>query len=223
MTPLKPIRDSLAARKVRMKKILAILRPLYGADPIEIDYETPFQLVVGVILSAQCTDRRVNLVTKTFFDRLKTPQDFLSISIEELEALIKSTGFYRNKAKNILGAAKMILEDFSGTIPQTLAELVRLPGFGRKTANVILNELYDLQEGIAVDTHVLRLSGRLGLSESDQAEKVERDLMRVTPRSSWGEVTHLIILHGRRVCRARKPDCPACGLKSFCPYFKSQI
>lgn len=220
MSPVKPIRDSLVVRKARMKKILAALRPLYGVDPIEIDYETPFQLVVGVILSAQCTDKRVNLVTKTFFNRLKTPQDFLSIPLDELEELIKSTGFYRNKAKNILGAAKMILEDFSGTIPQTLTELVQLPGFGRKTANVILNELYGLQEGIAVDTHVLRLSKRLGLSKFDQAEKVERDLMQVTPRSSWGEVAHLIILHGRRVCHARKPNCPGCLLKACCPYFK---
>lgn len=206
-------------RKARMKKILAALRPLYGNDPIEIDYETPFQLVVGVILSAQCTDKRVNLVTKTFFDRLKTPEDFLSIPFEELEGLIKSTGFFRNKAKNIVGAANLIRKDFSGKIPKTLTELVTLPGFGRKTANVIMNELYGLQEGIAVDTHVLRLSARLGLSHATQAEKVERDLMAITPRASWGEVAHLIILHGRRVCFARGPDCPACVLKSFCPAY----
>jgi endonuclease-3 len=204
-------------RQSQVRAILKKLKPLYAKDPIEIDYETPFQLVVGTILSAQCTDKRVNLVTKTFFNRLRQPQDFLKISQEELETLVKSTGFYKNKAKNIRGAAQMILNEYDGHVPERLEDLIKIPGFGRKTANVIQGELYGRHEGIAVDTHVLRLSQLLGLSQNRTADKVERDLMAITPESEWSFITHVLILHGRRVCFARKPSCQSCCLKEICP------
>ena len=200
-----------------VQKILDLLRPLYKNDKIEIDYKTPFQLVVATILSAQCTDKRVNEVTKSFFDKLKTPDDFLVLSSTELEKLIRPTGFFRNKAKNIQGAAEMIKRQFNGKIPESLEELVKLPGFGRKTANVILVELYDKNQGVCVDTHVIRLSGRLGLTRHKDAVRVERDLMMLTPQKSWNEISHFLILHGRRVCRARLPECSRCVLSGFCP------
>lgn len=203
--------------KLQIKKILTKLRPLYKSEPIEIDYETPFQLIVGVILSAQCTDVRVNKVTATFFDRLREPQDFLDLGKERLEELIRSTGFFRNKAKNILGAAHMIVEDYQGQIPRTMEDLVKLPGFGRKTANVILTALYGINGGVCVDTHVLRLSQKLGLTQYKDAIRVERDLMALTPQKNWNEISHFLILHGRRVCFARKPQCQACVLKKICP------
>jgi endonuclease-3 len=203
--------------KARIQFILKKLRPLYGNDPIEIDYQTPFQLIVGVILSAQCTDKRVNIVTATFFDRLKEPQDYLKLGQSKLEALIHSTGFFRNKAKNILGAARMLIEDYDGKIPQTMTELLKLPGFGRKTANVILANLYGKSEGVCVDTHVLRLSKLLGLTSYSDPTRVERDLMALTPQKNWRDITHFLILHGRRVCIARKPDCQNCVLAGVCP------
>jgi endonuclease-3 len=206
-----------SVRKKRVATILKKLTPLYGADPIEVHYETPFQLVVAVILSAQCTDKRVNQVTAGFFDRLCTPEDFLAVPLDELETLIKPTGFYRNKAKNILGAARMIVNEYGGRVPKTMTELIRIPGFGRKTANVILHEAYGINEGVVVDTHVLRLSSRLGLSREKTAEKVERDLMAVTPQASWGRISHLLILHGRRICLARRPACELCILRRICP------
>lgn len=204
-------------KEERVKIILKKLRPLYKNDPIEIDYNTPFNLIVGVILSAQCTDVRVNKVTKTFFDTYKTPQDYLKLKTPELEELIRSTGFYRNKAKNIQGCAAMLVEDFDGKIPNTMKQLVKLPGFGRKTANVILGELFQKTEGICVDTHVLRLSKLLELTQNKDAVKVERDLMEITPKRNWKEISHFLILHGRRVCFARNPECEKCALNKTCP------
>jgi len=203
--------------KVRVKSILKKLRPLYSRDPIEIHYQTPFQLVVATILSAQCTDERVNKVTATFFDKLREPQDYLKLTPEQLENLIRSTGFFRNKAKNILGAAHMIVQDYKGKIPRSIKELVQVPGFGRKTANVVLTALYSLNEGVCVDTHVLRLSHRLGLTRHKDAIKVERDLMEITPQKNWHEISHFLILHGRRVCKARSPLCRDCVVNSECP------
>ena len=203
--------------KKRIRTVLKKLRPLYSADPIEIHYQTPFQLVVGTILSAQCTDERVNKVTATFFDRLREPEDFLQLPPSELESLIRSTGFFRNKAKNILGAAQMILADFDGVIPNNIKELVKIPGFGRKTANVILSALYNLNEGICVDTHVLRLSKLLELTHHEDAIRVERDLMAITSHKNWHEISHFLILHGRRVCIARRPQCQACVIANTCP------
>ncbi len=200
--------------------ILKKLRPLYGGDPIEVHYQTPFQLVVGTILSAQCTDKRVNLVTAKFFDRLREAKDFLKLTPSELEALIKPTGFYRNKAKNILGAAKIIHEEWDGKVPDAMKDLIKVPGFGRKTANVILTALYRKNEGVCVDTHVLRLAARLGLTKHKDAIRVEKDLMAITPQKNWHEITHFLILHGRRVCPARGPKCSVCAIADICPSAK---
>ena len=204
-------------QKSRVKKILDTLRPRYHNDPIEIHYQTPFQLVVGTILSAQCTDVRVNAVTALFFDRFREAQDFLKLSPEQLEVMIHSTGFYRNKAKNILGAARMIYDQHAGQVPNSLQDLVQIPGFGRKTANVVQQALYHKNEGVVVDTHVLRLSRRLGLTQQTTAVPVERDLMQITPQKNWHEISHFLILHGRRVCPARQPQCEQCQLQSLCP------
>lgn len=209
--------QSKDVKKKRIRFILKKLSPLYANNPIEIDFETPFQLVVGTILSAQCTDKRVNAVTRTFFKTLREPEDFLNLSQAQLEVLIHSTGFYRNKAKNILGAAKMILEDFNGKIPEDIDLLVKIPGFGRKTANVILPALFGKNQGVCVDTHVLRLSKRLGLSVHSDPIRVERDLMEMTPQINWHDITHFLILHGRRVCIARKPLCHKCEIRDNCP------
>lgn len=206
-----------SAKPARVLAVLKRLRPLYQDNPIEIHYETPFQLVVGTILSAQCTDVRVNQVTATFFDRLRAPEDFLKLGQERLETLIKPTGFYRNKAKNILGAAEMIVRDYGGRVPDSMAELVRLPGFGRKTANVILWALYDKNEGVCVDTHVLRLAKLLKLTRHTDPIRVERDLMALTPQRHWNEIPHYLILHGRRVCKARNPQCEGCVINRICP------
>lgn len=203
--------------KERVKTILKRLKPFYGKDPIEIHYKTPFQLVVGVILSAQCTDERVNKVTATFFDKYKTARDFLKLTPSQLEKMIQPTGFYRNKAKSILGAARLIAKEHGGKIPKSLDALVKLPGFGRKTANAVLSEIYHINEGVCVDTHVLRLSKRLGLSGYRDAGKVEKDLMAITPQKNWHEISHFLILHGRRVCQARKPLCADCVLNDICP------
>lgn len=200
----------------RVVAILNTLRPLYQHDPIEIHYQTPFQLVVGTILSAQCTDVRVNQVTAKFFDRFKTAQDFLSLSSEQCEKMIHSTGFYRNKAKNILGAAHHIWREHAGVVPRTMSELIQLPGFGRKTANVVQQALYHINEGVVVDTHVLRLSRRLGLTAHTSPLKVEADLMKLTPQENWHEISHFLILHGRRVCPARHPLCEICQIREVC-------
>lgn len=209
--------NSLEDKKQRLANVLRKLKPLYSKDPIEIDYETPFQLIVGVILSAQCTDKRVNQETAKFFPKLKTPEDFLALDPSALEDLIRPLGFFRNKTKNILGCARMIVDDYHGEIPQTMSELVKLPGFGRKTANVILHALYGKNEGVCVDTHVLRLSALLKLTKNKDAIKVERDLMELAPKNRWHEVSHYLILHGRRVCFARRPHCGECVITAFCP------
>lgn len=215
---MKTLISDMTEKKSRVRHILKKLAPLYHADPIEVNYTTPFQLIVAVILSAQCTDRRVNQVTATFFDRLKTPEDFLREGELRLSELIRSTGFFRNKAKNIVGAARMILDEYDGKVPDSMVKLVRIPGFGRKTANVVQQALYGRCEGVCVDTHVLRLSKRLGLTQQTTAEKVERDLMQITPQKNWRELSHFLILHGRRVCVARGPRCEECVLRSVCPY-----
>lgn len=208
---------TLISKKSQVCRILKKLLPLYARDPIEIDYETPFQLIVAVILSAQCTDKRVNRVTATFFDRLRTAEDFLRLSQAELENLIRPTGFFRNKTKSILGAAQMIAGHYGGKVPERMQDLVKIPGFGRKTANVVQQALHGVSEGVCVDTHVLRLSKRLGLSQHASAEKVERDLMNITAPKDWSRLAHFLILHGRRVCHARSPNCADCVLNSFCP------
>ena len=175
------------------------------------------ELLAATILSAQCTDARVNIVTPGLFKKYPTAEAFAGCDLEELEQEIRSTGFYRNKAKAIRGAAEMIVRDFGGSVPSGMADLLKLPGVARKTANVVLGNAFGMNEGIAVDTHVIRLAGRLALTKSDKPDKIEQDLQAVVPRDDWSLLTHLMIYHGRAVCTARKPACQACGISKLCP------
>jgi endonuclease-3 len=197
---------------------LALLRDEYPAvEGTELRYSTPFDLLVAAILSAQCTDERVNAVTKTLYAKYRTPDDYVQAPTEELEAVIRPTGFYRRKAKLIQAAATMLTEEFSSVVPSTIEALTRLPGVARKTANIVLSNAFNVVEGIAVDTHVLRLARRLGLSKQEHREKVERDLMNTFPKAHWFELSNLLIAHGRRICAARRPRCEGCVLKALCP------
>jgi endonuclease-3 len=182
-----------------------------------LDFKTPFQLLIATILSAQCTDKRVNMVTPELFKKYKTPAALAAAKPEELEEIIKSTGFFRAKTKSLIGMATAVDEVYAGKIPNTLAELVTLPGVGRKTANVILGNAYDKNEGVVVDTHVGRLSGRLGLSKHTDPVKIEQDLMKLFPREQWTMLSHLLIEHGRQICEARRPKCELCFLTDLCP------
>ena len=183
----------------------------------ELRWNNPLELLVATILSAQTTDVRVNGVTEKLFDKYHTVRDYAEADPEELEEVIRPTGFFRNKARSLQGMARALLKDHDGEVPRAMPDLIALPGVGRKTANVVLGNAFSVDEGVVVDTHVRRLSNRLGLSAEKNPEKVERDLMRVVPREDWTVFSHLLILHGRRVCKARKPDCPACVLKDICP------
>jgi endonuclease-3 len=205
-----------AALRRRVKRLLDTLAELYPDAVCALDHATPLQLLVATILSAQCTDARVNLVTPALFGRYRTAKDFAEADPAELEQYIASTGFYRNKAKNIRACCRAIVENHGGEVPRTLEELVVLAGVGRKTANVVLGNSFDTP-GITVDTHVGRLSRRLGLTVHDDPVKVEFDLMELIPRAEWTRFSHRLIFHGRRVCHARKPDCDGCAMKAFCP------
>ncbi|MHC4554057.1 MAG: endonuclease III [Planctomycetota bacterium] len=203
----------------RLLKIIPVLKKTYPAAKIALNWENPWNLLVAVILSAQCTDVRVNIVTKDLFKKYRKPQDYLDVELEELEQDIRSTGFYRNKAKNIRGAAKKIIEDFKGRVPGTMEELLTLPGAGRKTANCILGNAFGIG-GITCDTHVIRLSRRLGLSVNKDPVKLEFDLMDIVPKrkfGGWTMFSHYIIFHGRNICKARKPDCENCPIAKHCP------
>ena len=204
---------------------IKILKKEYPSPTIELNYEGVFQLLVAVILSAQCTDERVNKVTPDLFKRYPKVKDFAESNIEELEKLIYSTGFYKNKAKNIKAAAIMICADFNEKVPNNMEDLLKLPGVARKTANVILSAGFGKNEGIVVDTHVCRLSGRLGwvdmeLSKKKKAVKIENKLMKIIPKKDWGKIAYLLILHGRKTCIARKPKCKICPLNKICPSAK---
>ena len=202
--------------KDRIAPIMAGLARLYPDAQCALVHANPLQLLVATILSAQCTDKRVNLVTPALFARFPTAQDFATANIDELEGLIKTTGFFRNKAKNIKACSTSIVESFGGNVPQALDDLVTLPGVGRKTANVVLGNAFDTP-GITVDTHVGRLARRLGFTEHTDPVKVERELMELIPRESWTSVSHELILHGRAICDARKPRCGECTLSELCP------
>ncbi len=204
-------------KKARVKQILDILKPLYPNPTTELTHKTPFQLLIATILSAQCTDTRVNKVTKTLFQKYKTPRDFAQAGQKQLEHDIHSTGFYRNKAKHIIASSKIITEKYSAQVPRTMQQLTTLPGVARKTANVVLSEAYSINEGIAVDTHVARLSKRLGLSQEKYPKNIEKDLMKITPKNKWRTLSNLLIFHGRKTCHARNPKCPACALNKICP------
>jgi endonuclease-3 len=182
-----------------------------------LDYASPFELLVATILSAQCTDKRVNMVTPALFARYRTPAAMAAAKLDDLEEMIKSTGFFRNKAKSLLGMATAVAEQHGGRVPDEMNALVALPGVGRKTANVVLGNAYDKNEGVVVDTHVGRVSSRLGLTKQTDPVKVERDLMKLFPRERWTLLSHLLIEHGRRICDARRPKCEICFLNDLCP------
>jgi endonuclease III len=201
------------------KRVAAILAGLDAAYPnatCELNFSNAFQLLIATILSAQCTDVRVNMVTKELFQKYKTPKDFAYASPAELEKEIRPTGFFRNKTKSIMGASKGLLEKFGGEVPRTMEEILTLPGVARKTGNVVLGTAYGIASGVVVDTHVMRLSQRLDLTRNDEPKKIEQDLMKIIPQSKWIQFSHQLIWHGRRVCVARKPKCVDCNLESLC-------
>ncbi|MFZ4659775.1 MAG: endonuclease III [Caldilineaceae bacterium] len=201
----------------RITPIIARLHQAYPDAECALHHRNAFELLVATILSAQCTDERVNKVTPALFARFPTPEAMAGADREELETLIRSTGFYHNKAKNIQGAAQRIVGAYGGVVPQTMDELLTLPGVARKTANVVLGVVFKIADGVVVDTHVKRLSNRLGLTTQSDPEKIERDLQAITPKAEWINLSHLLIFHGRQVCDARKPACAACTLNDLCP------
>jgi len=204
-------------RRERAEQLVELLPEVYPGAHCELNFKTPLQLLIATILSAQCTDKRVNLVTPALFARYRSAADFAKANPAELEKAIQSTGFFRNKTKSIRAAAAAIEKEHNGTVPQTMAELHALPGVGRKTANVVLGNAFGKNEGVVVDTHVARLSQRLGLTSKGDPEKIERDLMKLVPREQWTNWSHWLIWHGRRRCYARKPDCQNCELLRLCP------
>lgn len=203
----------------RAQKILDELKKMHPDAGCELNYGTPFELLVAVILSAQCTDKRVNEVTKDLFKKYNNPEQYSTMTPAELEPLIHSCGFFHNKAVNIIGAAKGIVDRFGGEVPKTMAELTSLPGVGRKTASVVMTVAFD-EPAMPVDTHVFRVSGRLGLSHGKNPEQVEKDLKDLYPPSDWNIVHHTLIFHGRYICKALRPNCSECTLTEYCPYFK---
>src|SRR5580692_12242208 len=213
----RPPRGKWPPDAARVRSIVHELEELYPDVDCELDRETPFQLVCATILSAQCTDERVNMVTPELFRRYPTPQAMARAPLPALEKIIRSTGFFRQKAKSLKGTAAALLANFGGEIPRTIAELTTLPGVARKTANVVLGTAFGIAEGIVVDTHIQRLAMRLGLTRAKDPKGIEQDLMKVLPRDSWIRMGHQIIWHGRRVCFARKPSCDTCTLAPFCP------
>jgi endonuclease-3 len=204
-------------RSERAKQLVEVLPEVYPGAHCELDFKTPLQLLIATILSAQCTDKRVNLVTPALFARYRTAADFAAAPPAALQKAIQSTGFFRNKTKSIRAATAAIVKKHGGRVPQTMAELHALPGVGRKTANVVLGNAFHKDEGVVVDTHVTRLSQRLGLTSEQDPEKIERDLMKLIPRAHWTNWSHWLIWHGRRRCFARKPDCEQCEIFRLCP------
>ncbi|MEW5878726.1 MAG: endonuclease III [Acidobacteriota bacterium] len=207
----------MASLEERVAKLQALLTEMYPEARCELSHRNAYELLVATILSAQCTDARVNQVTPAFFARFPNAHALAQASQEEVEELIKSTGFYRNKAKALLGMAKALVERHGGEVPRDMEAMVKLPGVGRKTANVVLGTAYGLATGIVVDTHVARVSQRLGLTTAQDPEKIEQDLMALFPKDQWVALSHRLILHGRYVCKARKPACSSCRLAEICP------
>jgi len=201
----------------RILEIIKILRKRYGRSHTALYYKAPFQILIATILAAQCTDARVNTITPHLFKKYKTPRDFAEAKQEILEQEVRSTGFYRNKAKNIIASSKKIVKDFKGEVPDAMEDLVSLPGVARKTANIVLSSGFKKAEGIAVDTHVRRLSRRLGLTKEDDPERIERDLMKIVPKKDWLDFNYILVDHGRKTCKALKPLCPECIINKLCP------
>lgn len=209
--------DDLQERKAQARRIVRQLKKDYAGAECALNYETPFQLLIATILSAQCTDVRVNIVTKELFAKYPDADSMSRASVKTLENLVKTTGFFRNKAKNIHAASRVLADEYDGEVPKDLATLVALPGVGRKTANVVLGTAYGIPSGIVVDTHVGRLTKRMGLTDKGDAVQIERELMEVVPKKEWIDFSHRLIHHGRAVCAARKPKCAGCHFLKFCP------
>jgi endonuclease-3 len=207
----------MAPARERIGKIIRILRREYPRSRTALQFQYPLQILVATILAAQCTDERVNRITPDLFRKYPTAAALAAADRAELEAEIRPTGFFRNKAKSIIGAARKIVEDFDGQVPANMADLVTLPGVARKTANIVLSSGYGIAEGIAVDTHVKRLSGRLGLSRQHDPEKIEKDLLKLVPKKDWLDFNYMLVNHGRKTCQARKPRCPECVVRRLCP------
>jgi len=209
--------EDFEAKKRRARTILRRLEKAYPDTRTALNYTTPFELLVATVLSAQSTDKMVNIITEKLFKKYRSPEDFLKAKPGELEQDIKASGFFNQKAKSIRGLSQKLIEEFNGRVPDTMEDLLKLPGVARKTANVVLGNAFGKNEGIAVDTHVHRLSWRLGFSDHDDPNKVEQDLMRLFPRAKWFKVSHLLIDHGRNVCFARNPNCAECVVNELCP------
>jgi len=203
--------------KQETRKIITALKRAYPDAKCALNHSNAFELLIATILSAQCTDARVNIVTADLFRKYRKPEDYLKISPTTLQKEIRTTGFFRNKAKSIQGTAKMLTDKYAGRVPQTMEEMLELPGVARKTANVVLGNAFGISSGVVVDTHVTRLSHRLGLSKQKQAEKIEKDLIELVPKKDWVIFSHLLIFHGRNVCKARNPLCADCVVEKFCP------
>ncbi len=210
-------RETKQSRQDRAAAVYELLEGEYPDATTALEHRNPFELAVATILSAQCTDERVNRVTPSLFERFPDARSLAQARSEELEELIHSTGFFRSKAKSLIGMARGLVKEHGGEVPQSMEALTRLPGIGRKTANVILGNAFGIDEGVVVDTHVKRLSGRLGFTTESLPDKIEQDLMKLFPQDRWTPLSHLLILHGRRVCVARKPKCPECAVAHLCP------
>jgi endonuclease-3 len=210
-------RETVKIKSARLKKIIAALDRTYPEAHCELHHADPLQLLIATILSAQCTDKRVNIVTKELFKKYRSASDFATAPIAELEQAIKSTGFFRNKAKNIQACCRKLVERHAGKVPRTMEELTQLDGVGRKTANVVLGNAFGINVGVVVDTHIARLSQRLGLTKQKTPEKIEPELMALAPQKQWTLFSHWLIWHGRRRCNARRPDCEGCEIKKLCP------
>lgn len=208
--------------KSEIENTLEILRKLYPDVKSELNYSNPFELLIAVILSAQCTDKRVNIITEELFKKYKTPKEIRTLTEEELGDIIRSCGLYKNKSRNILKSCKILVDKYNGKVPDKREELMQLPGVGRKTANVVLSNVFG-QNAIAVDTHVFRVSNRIGLADSKNVIDTEKDLMKNIPEKDWSDAHHWLLFHGRRVCKSRKPDCGNCLLKEYCRYVERSV
>jgi endonuclease-3 len=211
--------------KQRVRKIIGLLKRAYPDAKCSLNHANAFELLIATILSAQCTDVRVNIVTQDLFRKYRKPEDYLKVAAKELEHDIRTTGFFRNKTKSIQGTAKVLTEQYGGKVPETIEELLELPGVARKTANVVLGNAFGITSGVVVDTHVTRLSHRLGLSRQKTAEKIEQDLIAMVPKKDWVIFPHLLIAHGRAICKARNPLCAECAVEKLCPssYLKTEV
>jgi len=211
------MRETKSQKKERTEQIIKLLKRAHPDAHCALNHSNPFELLVATILSAQCTDERVNIVTANLFRKYRKPEDYLKVPETELQQDIRTTGFFRNKTRNIQGACKMLVEEFHDEVPRTMEELLKLPGVARKTANVVLGVAYGIAAGIVVDTHVTRLSNRLGLTKQKDAVKIENDLIELVPKKDWSIFSHLLIFHGRRICKARRPLCEECAVEKLCP------